>query len=192
MHELEIKHNRRLHSSRASLPLYRRRPLSPSSQESKLDADCTLPHKPTKMADGRDEVPSSLTLPTSFLLSCTILLALPRTSCAREDQPIRRRESFLSCLHSKTHCPRDERAAGDCRTDVGLGIEVHLMPACRGRGRPHSGKGFQDMHAVTPFSLHQVGSAGVLVCVDVSKVRIPCCGAVPALAGWLALLVQWV
>ena len=49
-------------------------------------------------------------------------------------------------------------------------------------GRPHSGKGFQDMHAV---SLHHVGSANVLVCVDVSEVGTPCCGEVPALAGRL-------
>ena len=99
----------------------------------------------------------------------------------REDQRIRRRESFLSCLHSKTHCPRE---SGRRLSDGHRTWNRSAFDAGRG-GRPHSGKGFKDMHAVTPFSLHQVCSACVLVCVDVSKVRIPCCGAVPALAGWL-------
>ena len=64
--------------------------------------------------------------PYYLLPSCTLLLALPRTSCARTS-------GFGEGNHfSAVFIPRRiarARVAGDCRTDIGLGIEVHLMPA---------------------------------------------------------------
>ena len=168
MHEFENEHFRRLHGARPCLfiaVVALALSFSPSSQESKLDADCTLPHKPTKRADrrrGRDEVPSSLTLPTSLSLSLRLSFWLYLERAAPARGPADSAKGIISQLSSFQDALPARRAAGDRRRTW------NRSAFDAGRGQPHSGKGFQDMHAVTPFSLHPGWQCRCTrMCVDV-------------------------
>lgn len=178
----------------ASLPLYRRRPsalsLSPSSQESKLDADCTLPHKPTKTADGRDEVPSSLANP-SFSLALSFWLYLERAARGRTSR-------FGEGNHfSAVFIPRRIARATSGRWRLWDGRRTwnrSAFDAGLPRPRCHTLERGSKICTLSHHSLCIRSAVQVYSYVWMSQKSesLAVARCLHWLAGWLALLVQWV
>ena len=112
MHELEIKHNRRLQSARPCLFIAVVRSLPPRKKVSWMPIARCLINRPRRRTDATRCLPRQPFLPPSFSLALSFWLYLERAARGPADSA----KGIISQLSSFQDALPARRAASDCRT----------------------------------------------------------------------------